>query len=372
MAAATVAVVVPDLAVGGLQNMAVGLAQALDPGRFAPRFYTFDAEGPFGAVLDEAGIPRRHLPRPAGVAPGYARQLADQLVADGARLVHCHNVTAMFHGSRAARRAGRLPVLFTEHDREMPAPFKHRLLHRLLARHVHHTATVSAGLAADLVRLEGFDPRRTAPLLNGIPDPAEGCAGDRDQARQALGWDQRPVVLAVGSLTAVKNHVGLLRAWARLLEGRDDAPRLVIAGEGPERPALEAALASLPAGAVTLLGNRDDVPRLLAACDVFVLPSHREGLPLCLVEAHAMSRSSVAFDTGGNGEVLVHGETGRLVPLGDEAGLAATLGALLDDPAARARFGAAARQRFESTFTHARMVADYQDLYDRLLAGGQG
>jgi len=360
--------VIPDLAVGGLQAMAVALAAALDPERFAPRFYTFDGEGPLVSALAAAGLEHRYLPRPPGVAAGHAKRLAECFVEDEIALVHCHNVTAMFHGSRAAWRAGGLPVLFTEHDREMPAPWRHRLLHRWLARRVDHTAAVSAGLARDLVQLEGFSPQRTAPLLNGIPDPAPLAPDSRAGAREALGWDDRPVVLAVGSLTPVKNHKGLLSAWAQLCSRRSEPARLVIAGEGPERQGLERQLASLPSGSVELLGNRSDVPLLLAAADLFVLPSHREGLPLCLVEAHAMSRASVAFDTGGNGEVIDNGKTGLLVTSGDNAALAATLGELLDDPSRRAQLGALARHRFLERFTHERMVVDYIEVYDRLLA----
>lgn len=368
MSAQALAVVVPDLAVGGLQAMALALAAALDRTRFVPKFYTFDGEGPLADALHQAGLSHRHLPRPPGVAAGHARRLAELFVQDEIALVHCHNVTAMFHGSRAAWRAGRLPVLFTEHDREMPAPWRHRLLHRWLARRVHHTATVSAGLARDLIQLEGFSPRRTMPLLNGIPDPALQAPDTRTAARAALGWDAQPVVLAVGSLTAVKNHRGLLDAWGQLLSSRTQPARLVLAGEGPEREHLERLLAQLPAGSVELLGNRSDVPLLLAAADLFVLPSHREGLPLCLVEAHAMSRASVAFDTGGNGEVIADGESGVLVTLGDTAALAARLGELLDDPLRREQLGGEARRRFLDLFTHERMVVDYVEVYERLLA----
>jgi glycosyltransferase involved in cell wall biosynthesis len=368
MSALPLAVVVSDLAVGGLQAMAVGLALALDRTRFQPRFYTFDAEGPLADTLAAADIAHVHLPRPPGVAPGHARRLARVMQDDGIGLVHCHNVTAMFHGSRAAWRAGRLPVLFTEHDREMPAPWRHRLLHQFLARRVHHTAAVSEGLARDLVRLEGFSSERTAALMNGIPDPQHDAPGTQAEARTELGWDDRPVVLAVGSLTPVKNHGGLLDAWQQLLAASPGCARLVVAGEGPERERLEQRMSGLPPGSVELLGNRSDVPCLLAACDLFVLPSHREGLPLCLVEAHAMSRASVAFDTGGNGEVIKDGHTGVLAPLGDLPRLAAELRALLEDPVRRAEYGAAARQRYLDHFTHERMVTGYVQLYDRLLA----
>lgn len=376
MTAARLAVVLPDLEVGGLQVMAVELAAALDPGAFTPLIYTFDAQGPLTPRLEEAGLAHVHRPRRQGADRGYARGLAERLREDRVDLVHCHNVTALFHGARAATRAGRLPVLFTEHDREMPAPLRHRLLHRWLVRRADAVAVVSDRLRQDLLRYEGFPPSRTRTLVNGIADPQLRAPAGRTAARAALGWDGSPVVLAVGSLTGVKNHRGLIAAHGRLLASAGAAsasrPRLCIAGEGPLDAELRAQAAALPAGAVQFLGRRTDVPTLLAAADVFVLPSHREGLSLSLVEAHAMARPSVAFDVGGNGEVLLHEVTGLLVPGPDEAALASALGRLLADPALAARCGAAARQRYLSHFTHARMVTEYVGIYETLLARRAG
>lgn len=369
MGATRLAVVVPDLAVGGLQGMAVDLLAALDRAEFEPHVYAFDAGGPLEQRLDALDVPFSFLPRPDGIAPGYARDLAERFLADGIELVHCHNVTALFHGARAAWRAGRLPVLFTEHDREMPAPWKHRILHRWLARRVHRTLAVSAGLARDLIRFEGFPAARTGSRVNGIPDPQRAHAPDRAAARAALGWDARPVILAVGSLTPVKNHLGFLKVFERVaaeLEA-DGGVRFVLAGEGPLREGIERAAAELSAGSVELLGRREDVARLLAAADVFVLPSHREGLPLSLVEAHAMARPSVCWDVGGNGEVTVADRTGFLVDYGDDAAYAERLATLLRDPALAERVGAAARERYLSHFTHAAMVDDYVDVYRQLL-----
>lgn len=367
MSATRLAVVVPDLAVGGLQGMAVGLAEALDRDEFEPRFYTFDAGGPLEARLERGGYAHVHMPRGDGVAAGHARQLAERFVTDGIELAHCHNVTALFHGARACWRAGRLPVLFTEHDREMPAPWRHRLLHRWLARRVHKTVAVSAGLARDLIRFEGFPRARTSSRVNGVPDPRGEFAGDRAAARAELGWDDRAVVLAVASLTPVKNQLGFVPIFERVAEALGGEARFVIAGEGPLQASLERAGAALRSGSLELLGRREDVARLLAAADVFVLPSHREGLPLSLIEAHAMGRPSVCWDVGGNGEVCVPDLTGHLVPYGDDDAYVDRLVRVLSDAPHAARLGDAARDRYEQAFTHAAMVADYVEMYRELL-----
>lgn len=369
MTSTRLAVVIPDLAVGGLQRMALGLAFALDRTVYVPVVYTFDAAGPLAADLAREGVEHVHLPRRPGVAPGHARVLAERFARDGIGLVHCHNVTALFHGARAAFRAGRLPVLFTEHDREMPAPFRHRVLHRWLARRVHRIVAVSRRLADDLVRWEGFPAGRTSVLVNGIPDPLTFAPASMGEARRALGLDARPVLLTVGSLSEVKNQAALLRIATEVHRRRGGDLHLVLAGDGPLRADLErAARALLPAQDVTFLGNRDDVPCWLAAADVFVLPSHREGLSLALVEAHAMGRPAVAYDVGGNAEVIVHGETGCLVPYPDEGTFASVLETLLAEAHTRGEMGRTARARYLSCFTHERMVGAYAALYDELLA----
>jgi glycosyltransferase involved in cell wall biosynthesis len=357
------AVVIPDLRVGGLQLLAVRLARALDRREWRPHVYSFDGGGPLQAELEDAGIAHTDLPRRAGVDVAYARRLAAAFVRDAIGLVHCHNITALFHGARAARAAGGLPVLYTEHDREFPSPWRQRWLHRWLARRSDAVVAVSASLAVTLARHEGFAARE---LVNGTPDPLGSWSGTRAAARAALGWNDAPTLLAVGSLTPVKNHAGLLDMLAGLRARVPDA-RLVVAGDGPLRATLARRAAPLPEGSVLWLGERDDVPRLLAACDVFVLPSHSEGLPLSLVEAHGAGRASVAYRVGGNAEVIDDGVTGTLVPAGRSDVFTAALADLLLDPARRGPLEAAARARYLRVFTMERMVARYVEQYRALL-----
>ena len=360
--ATRVALVIPDLRVGGLQALAVRLALALDRAEWQPAVYTFDGEGPLAEDLDGAGLPHHLLPRRPGVDRAHAGRLAQAFRRDGIGLVHCHNITALFHGARAAARAGALPVLYTEHDRDLPAPWRQRLLHRWLARRVSAAVAVSARLAQQLNRTEGF---AAAELVNGVPDPARACALTREQARAELGWPGGPALLAVGSLTPVKNHALLLASLPALRARVPDA-RLYVAGDGELRAPLQEAAGALPPGAVAWLGERTDVPRLLAACDLFVLSSRSEGLPLSLIEAHGAGRASLAFDVGGVGEVLVDGVTGKLAPAGDGAALAAAAADLLLDAPARAACERAARRRYEECFTLERMVGRYVSLYRSL------
>src|SRR5262249_44896941 len=143
-----------------------------------------------------------------------------------------------------------------------------------------------------------------------------------------MGSTDRPIVLTAARLAEQKGLCYLLKAAALLPQAM-----FVLAGEGPERAVLEAQAAELGLNKrVLFLGHRHDVPDLLACCDLFVLPSLFEGLPLSILEAMAAKKPVIASAVGGNNEVIVHGETGLLVRPADPAALASAIQAILSDP----------------------------------------
>jgi L-malate glycosyltransferase len=154
----------------------------------------------------------------------------------------------------------------------------------------------------------------------------------------------------------------------RLLPG---APLvLTLVGDGPERPRVEALVARLGLGEhVRFLGERIDLPAVLRRSDLFLLPSETESFGLAALEAMACGVPVVASDVGGIPEVVVDGESGLLAPVGDTPAMARHVVRLLGDPAEHARFAAAARRRVESTFRLEPIVARYEALYRRVIAG---
>jgi glycosyltransferase involved in cell wall biosynthesis len=140
---------------------------------------------------------------------------------------------------------------------------------------------------------------------------------------------------------------------------------VLLAGEGPEEPALRSLANSLGLqDSVRFLGHRDDVHDLLTACDVVVLPSiSSEDFPVTIVEAMAARRPVVASRVAGTPEQVVPGVTGWLVPPGDEVALAAALREAVADPGRRAAMGEAARSRYEERYSPAIVTAMYQRLY---------
>jgi glycosyltransferase involved in cell wall biosynthesis len=159
----------------------------------------------------------------------------------------------------------------------------------------------------------------------------------------------------------------LLEAMAGLAE-EGLFPTLWIAGEGPQREALERLVQERGVGSqVSFLGRRDDVADLLGACDIFVLPSRHEGLGVAALEAMAVARPVVATHVGGLGEAVLHQQTGLLVPPDDAAALRATLARLMREPGLCRSLGAAGPARIAQRYQAEAMVEAYERLYFEVL-----
>jgi glycosyltransferase involved in cell wall biosynthesis len=197
--------------------------------------------------------------------------------------------------------------------------------------------------------LYGVDPGAIQVIHNGVSStPAvDGQRSDvRAAARSELGLPpDATLLLSVGRLHRQKGQLDLIRAAGGVHEQRPDV-RVLIAGDGPDRARLEGALDELRArDAVTVLGHRDDIPRLMAAADLFVFPSHFEGTPFAMLEAMANGLPVVAATFGGADEVIDDGQNGLLVPVGQPDALRDAILAALADPVALGRIASAGRDR---------------------------
>lgn len=282
-------------------------------------------------------------------------------------LLHVTGEKSALFGRLVARLKD-LPVIAHFHDGQ-PAPRWVRLGQRCLAAHTDLALAVSGPIRASVIREFGLPPGRVQVLHNGLDltrftRPADH---DRPRIRQELGLSPTiPTVGVIGRVHPVKGQQAMIRALPRLLQ-RCPSAALVIAGDGPDRPACAALVAALGlATRVHFLGQRDDIPDLLAALDVVAVPSlWEEPFPFVALEAMAAGRPVVAFRTGGLPESIVHGETGLLVAYGDEDALADALAQVLSDPALAQRLGDGARRRAKD-FSIQRHVQQLTELYLRV------
>jgi glycosyltransferase involved in cell wall biosynthesis len=236
------------------------------------------------------------------------------------------------------------------------ARWQQRLCHRL-----HRYILVSDAMARDVQKTcRGSIPGMQV-IHNAVP-VADYIRAPDPELRRALAPAGQPLVLSVARLDPQKGLVDLLTAATLLPEAK-----FVVAGTGPERDALLARHTELRLGdRFQFLGHRDDIPELLAICDVFVLPSHYEGLPVSVIEAMAAGKPVVATTVGGNEEIVVHEKTGLLVPRREPQVLAAAIQLILSDPALARRLGEAARVRAQREFSAEVMVQRISEAYASL------
>ena len=280
---------------------------------------------------------------------------------------HCHAGVGWegHHGIYAARAAGVPVVVRTEHLPNVLTQPSQRADHARVVDLVDLVVCVSDGVRASFVSA-GIPERKLRAIPNGIRPRC--LRPDRLGLRRQLGL--RPsarIVLTVGRLVEQKGYDVLLRAAPRIAA---EYPEAVLAwvGVGPLEHELRAVVEGLGLEArVRLLGRRRDVPAILAASDVLVLPSRFEGLPIVALEAMAAGVPVVGTRVCGTAEVVVDGQTGRLVDPDDPDALADAVLAVLGDPGLAARWGRAGRQRVVARFGVSRMAAETAGLYDELL-----
>jgi glycosyltransferase involved in cell wall biosynthesis len=293
-------------------------------------------------------------------------QLARHLRAN-VDLVHLHTGRAAWLGALAARLAAVPAIVTRRMDRPVRAGLRTRLIYQHLTR---RTVAIAPGVVTRLT--DGGVPASRITCIASAVDldrvqPRRGSAALR--AEHGASQDDR-VLLTLSSLVSRKGVDVLLDAVA-MLRGRGLRPLLWIAGEGPERAALTAQAARLGLEPqLRWLGAASEVGDLLAACDVFVLPSRREGLGVAALEAMAAGRPVVASAVGGLGAAVVDGRTGLLVPPDDPPALAEALATLLGDAALRSRLGTAGPGRIAEGFLPEQMVEAYVSVYREVLAGG--
>ncbi|HMJ77315.1 MAG TPA: glycosyltransferase [Iamia sp.] len=303
-----------------------------------------------------------------------ARRLARHLAGHPYDLVHTHTSKAGISGRWAAHRAG-VPAIvhtvhgFSFHEATRPAVIRVvAAIERRAARWCDVTATVSE-FHRDWAVALGIDrPPHLVAIPNGVDGGRVTATGDAAATRAALGLGPDAVALvSPGRVVADKGLEELLDA-AATLRAAGRPVHVVIVGDGDLRPELEARAAAPDlAGAVTFTGFREDVADLVAAAAVVVLPSHREGMSIAVLEGMAAGRPLVVSSISSNREVVADGACAVLVPPGDRAGLVAAIETVLDDPAGAEAMAARARDRFRSEYTAEVMGGRYLDLYERLI-----
>lgn len=359
--------VVENLERGGLERMVVDLAARQRADGHDVRVACVFQEGLLAAELNALGVPVVACHKRGGIDLRALRRLRRWMRAAQGGVLHTHNAAAHYLACAAGMGLPWRRVVNTRHG--MGAHDARSRKEWLYRQAMPRTDIVAAVCEAARARFEaqGVAPRgRLLAVANGIR--IEAFARSAPQARDALAsaldlGEGARIVGSVGRLNPVKDQAMLLEAFARVHAALPGAA-LVVVGEGPARRDLEArALALGIAHRVRLLGDRNDVAALLRGFDLFALSSRSEGYSIALLEACAAGLPIVATDVGGNGEIVVDGRNGRLVPPGDAVAFARAMIALLGDRPMAARMGAAGHAWAAVHGSLRAMAARYEALY---------
>ncbi len=360
---------------GGGETMAVESAIGLDPKRFDRVLCV----GRLNEPEDEevaAGMLRRvrasgarvlRLRRGSRLAIWAWWPLLRLLHRERVDVLHGHmfgsNVWACLLG-----RLARVPVVVChEHMWSYGGGRLRTLIDRwLIARWSNAFIAVSEEGRRSMVEVERIRPEDVVLLRNGLPPLAPG---DPHKAREELGIGaEQPVLVTSGSLRREKAYEVLIEAVAALAPSAPGL-RVLIAGDGPERPRLEELIRKLGlSGVVSLLGVRADIPDLLAASDIGVCCSDFEGGPLSVMEYMGAGLPIIATRVGGLPELVQDGVNGALIPPRDPEALAEAAAGLLADPSLRERMGNAGRELREREYGIDSYIHRLESLYRRLLA----
>ncbi len=361
---------VDRLDLGGTETQMVQLATRLDPRRYEVTVAYMEGDAPLKPNLVQSGLRVIEFPKRGSlISFRSARQflrLARFIRREKFEVVHSHDLWANLVAVPAARLA-RAPVIISS-QRDLAHLAWYTPSRTKVIRRIHRMATRvianSAAVADMLVNEFRIPADRVRVMRNGVDlSRFKKRTGPRAAPLDQLDPDAKILLTVANMHSAVKGHYDLIEA-ARNICPVFPGVRFVLAGDGVERPKIEEAVRS--AGMeknFIFLGQRADVPELLASADIFVLPSRAEGLPNAALEAMAAGLPVVATRVGGIPEIIENGVSGLLVPPQDSASLARALLRVLGDPEFAARLAAASLERACSEFSFERAVAQLEEIY---------
>lgn len=357
--------VIYSLRIGGSEKLALDISSNVDPVRFRPSVCALDEDGDLAQELEAEKIEHCVLHR-KGIEFDILRRLYRLFKKNRVKVVHTHHFTQLFYAALPARWAG-ARIIHTEHEffSYLENGFTRAMIRPLL-RLCDRMTVVGPEVADYFVRTIGIPEKRVMIVPNGVDIAAFDC--DREAARAELGLSPHDVVIGtVGRLEPEKDQATLLEAF-RQVKGGNRPIRLLIVGDGRMAGELKSQAERIGVSDRTLfLGYRRDIPKLLAAMDVFVLSSIREGLPISLIEAMAARRPVVASDIGSIKDLVQDGRNGVLVPSGDAVSFGKVLQRLIENRELREGLGEGGHRTVEASFSLSTMIRTYEDLYCSVL-----
>ncbi|MDH3258792.1 MAG: glycosyltransferase, partial [Deltaproteobacteria bacterium] len=356
---------VMSLPVGGAEEHLRTVLQNIDMDSFCPTVCCIREKGQIGEEIETLGIEVLSLKR-------MSKSVDFRIVMDIGKiirqrkihLVHSHLYHANMYGRVAAFFAG-ISSVTTEHNVYLKKYKMHRrIVNWLLAKRTERIIAVSEMVKNYVIARDWIGSRKVEVIHNGIDLSRFSSRLSKTIAREKLGIPTDCFLLGiVGRLSEQKGHIHLIHAMPAVKESIAEV-RLLIVGPGPLEASLRKEVESLALGETVLfLGSRRDIPDILAALDVFVMPSLWEGLPVALLEAMSFSLPAVVSEVGGVAEIIENGENGFMVPPRDGTVLSRTIMELYKNDCLRRHLGKNARKTVAERFNAVTMTKRMESIY---------
>tara|TARA_B100000446_G_scaffold140269_1_gene132806 strand:- start:421 stop:1611 length:1191 start_codon:yes stop_codon:yes gene_type:complete len=368
-----------SLNTGGLENGLVNLINRSSTNEFRHMVICLTSSGSFSRRITQNNVEVVELQKPEGHSLSTFMSLRQLIKQCQPSIVHSRNLAALEFQMATLGLVG-IKRVHGEHGRDINDPqgknWKHNLLRRISRLWIDRYIAVSRELELWLCDCIGVDPSIIVRQANGVDCEVFSEKSVSNEAMlsslaKSLEIDGCYVIGTVGRLAAIKDQRVLISAFAKVVKmqgGESEGLCLVIVGDGPMRRELEDHANTLGiSSAVRFCGDRDDVPNLLNLMDIFVLPSIAEGVSNTLLEAMATALPVIVTAVGGAPDIIVDGENGFLVEVGDSETIAKTLITCVADQDGAKEIGFNGRRTVERYYSWQVAIESYSGVYRELM-----
>lgn len=372
-----IAHIIYRLDVGGLENGLVNLINHIPQDRYRHAIICLNGYTDFSKRIKRSDVKVFDLNKQDGLNFSWyvsLYRLLRQLKPD---IVHTRNFSTL-EGQIVATLARINVRVHGEHGRDISdlegKNRKYNLLRKSIRPLIHRFITVSKDLERWLINTIKVESSHIKQIYNGVDNLRFSPKSKINSTAIPINFNSRNtfVIGSVGRMAKVKDYLSLIRAFLLLIKQIPQAKdhlRLLIVGDGESRAECMAMLRQADVeNLVWLPGERTDVSELMQLFDVFVLPSLAEGISNTILEAMSSGLPVIATNVGGNVELVIDSQTGRLVPSNNPEAIAVAISEYYDHREMLAKHGQAARQLIEANFSINAMVSRYLDVYDELLS----
>ena len=360
--------VLHNVEIGGAEKLAFDIAKNFDSS-CSFSFACLDSVGYLGEKITDEGFSLHCFNRKEGWDWTLIKEFSRVITEQKVDVLHAHQYTPYFYAVLASFFSKRNPkVIFTEHGRHQPdkVRWKRVIFNKLFQLFTHGYTGVSQFSKDSLVEFEKIPARRIEVIYNGIDLTQFPKKYDAVSIRQKLNLPTDvPLVGIIARLDPIKDHKTLIQSMNYM---KNTTSVLLVVGDGPIRADLEQQVADLNlSNRIKFLGMCTNVPEILMALDVFVLPSIMEATSVTLLEAMGAGLPVVVTGVGGNTEIVLDGQTGFLVPAENPEALAGAIEKVLADKSNATQMGNAGRSRVEELFLFEKMIEKYRLMYTELV-----